>query len=246
MMSWFWSQLLLLLGCGGWLRGVELRQKSSCQCPPRLLQEDDITVGDSNSKVITVITVITAVKHSECRGESRQSFKCTMMNLFLPLFLSLLSFALGSDEHVDFLVTTQSTNISNTAQHFVARITDPMVIATARAELNKMDGFQIISGTINATAVAWNPGWTYHIEPDTVFFGEVFTEVCDANVEFVEENLGDVGTDFLPNNQWCPWESRVLEELDDSDTATSEANKRNIVAPSVFWALLVSFCNVIL
>jgi hypothetical protein len=157
------------------------------------------------------------------------------MNLFFCLLL--LPFAVVAANYVDFLLTTEATNISNTAQHFIARITDPVSIATARAELNKTEEFKIISGIINASAVEWNPGWSFHILPDTVIFGDVFTEVCDANVEFVEENLEDVGGAFLPNNQWCPWNSRVLEELEGSEPS-SQSNKRNVVG-TAFWVLLI-------
>jgi len=169
----------------------------------------------------------------------------------LLCFLLVAAVASAAD-YVDFLVTTQSSNVSNTAQHFVARITEPQAIADARAELNKTEEFKIISGTINATAVEWNPGWSFHLIPDTVFFGDLFTEVCDANVEFVEENLSDIGGAFLPNNQWCPWETRVLEELqpdeggdpgegeepDDSEKPTSGSWPASIL-PIIMGACLV-------
>jgi hypothetical protein len=97
---------------------------------------------------------------------------------------------------VDFVVTADSTNPSNTAEHFVARIIDPGVIAQARAELKKSDeGFKIISGTIEKTPVDWNPGWSYHFIPGTIFFGDFFVEVCDSSATFFGRKLGQ--------SRWC-------------------------------------------
>jgi hypothetical protein len=38
-------------------------------------------------------------------------------------------------------------------------------------------------------------------------------EVCDAATTYVEEHLDEVGGAFLPGRRWCPWSSRVLEEI---------------------------------
>ena len=133
------------------------------------------------------------------------------------LLLSLSPLAVAAEEsYVDFLATSERTNVNNTDQHYVVRIVDPDAIATARAELEKPDGYQIVAGTINTTAVEWNPGWSYHVVPGSVEFGDIYTEVCDANVEFVQENLQDpdLGGAFLPDYFWCPWGSRILAELE--------------------------------
>jgi hypothetical protein len=116
-------------------------------------------------------------------------------------------------DYADFLVTSDRSNIMKTAEHFVARILDPAMITEARAELVKESGFKIISGTIEKTAVDWNPGWSYHLLPDTIFFGDFFIQVCDASASYVEENLDEAGGSFLPRLQWCPWGTRVLEEI---------------------------------
>ena len=96
-------------------------------------------------------------------------------------------------------------------------ITDPDAIATARAEIEKVDGWMIISGTILNETAEWNPDWSFHLIPETVFFGEFFTEVCDANVAYVEEFLDEAGGAFLPNYQWCPWSTAVIAELGNSN-----------------------------
>jgi hypothetical protein len=146
------------------------------------------------------------------------------MGLFhwIIIFLgSLLASVTTTNGQVDFLVTSDSTNPDNTAEHFVARIVDEDAIAIARAEIEKDESsggsWQIISGTIEKTKADWNPDWSFHLIPDTVFFGEFFMEVCDATVLFVEENLDIAGGAFLPGLQWCPWGTRVLRELQTND-----------------------------
>ena len=70
-------------------------------------------------------------------------------------------------EAVDFLVTSKYTDIADEEHHFVARIYDPAAIATARAELEKEEPpFMIISGIIEKEEVEWNPGWSYHFNPE--------------------------------------------------------------------------------
>jgi hypothetical protein len=105
-------------------------------------------------------------------------------------------------DYADFLVTSDRNNILNTGEHFVARIIDPAMIAEARAELEKESGFKIISGFIEKTPADWNPGWSYHFTPDTIFFGDFFIEVCDASASYIEENLEAAGGAFLPRLQW--------------------------------------------
>jgi hypothetical protein len=103
---------------------------------------------------------------------------------------------------VDFLVTSDYAHLNDTTQYFVARIIGDTVIAEARGELNKTDDFRIIAGKIVKSSVDWNPGWSYHFQPDTVHFGDSFIEVCDASATYVEENLADVGGALLPDNVW--------------------------------------------
>jgi hypothetical protein len=135
----------------------------------------------------------------------------------------------SDNKYADFLVTSEGSNITNTAQHFVVRIINPIVIEEARVELEKSEGFKIISGIIEKTAVEWNPGWSYHFIPNTIFFGEVFIEVCDSSATYVEEHLDEAGGAFLPGLQWCPWGTRVLEEIAgdsmDDDNYHSKAGK---------------------
>ena len=69
-------------------------------------------------------------------------------------------------EAVDFLVTTDYTNITDPSHHFVARIVRESAIATARAEILKEEPpFMIISGIIQKETADWNPEWSFHLRP---------------------------------------------------------------------------------
>jgi hypothetical protein len=70
-----------------------------------------------------------------------------------------------------------------------------------------------VSGTIVPSQVWYNAEWSYHLDPSTVGFFELAMEVCDANVQWVEENLGDIGGSALPGLFWCPWSSRLIREV---------------------------------
>jgi hypothetical protein len=135
---------------------------------------------------------------------------------------------------VDFLLTSDFTNPLNTAEHFVARLVNKTDIAVARVEVNKTSNFRIISGTIGKKPVGWNPGWSYHLIPDTIVFGDFFTEVCDASATYVEANLADAGGAFLPGLQWCPWGTRVLSELQAVDNNGTTTAPSESSAPTVF------------
>ena len=139
--------------------------------------------------------------------------------ILVVIVLTASLWAHAEAEQVDFLVTTDSANPDNTDNHFVARLVQKVAIEDARAELNKTSGFRIIAGTVDKSPAAWNPGWSFHLTPETVFFADFFIEMCDANVTFVEENLAEAGADFLPNLQWCPWGTRVLQELSNDRSA---------------------------
>lgn len=124
----------------------------------------------------------------------------------LVLFLMLLSTVSAAD----FLVTAVA---GEPDEEFVVRILDAATIEEARALIGATDNFRIVAGTIVKEPIDWNPGWSYYIDPDTVVFGDAFIEVCDAAATYVEANLDSAGGAFLPNDFWCPWGTRVLQEL---------------------------------
>ena len=70
-----------------------------------------------------------------------------------------------------------------------------------------------VMGTILKEPVSYNSPWSYHLDPASIEFFEMAVEVCDASIQFVEDNLDDVGGATLPGNQWCPWGSSLTRQV---------------------------------
>lgn len=99
---------------------------------------------------------------------------------------------------------------------FFVRIEDPQTIRQARHILEGLEPPMNVGGTIVKETACWNPGWSYHYDPSSVYLFENAVEVCDAAYLYVEENLQDVGGAFLPGNNHCNWSSFLIEEVDES------------------------------
>jgi len=97
---------------------------------------------------------------------------------------------------------------------FVIRLEDDGLIAHARQLMaGTTTSRPHVQGIIVSKPAEYNPGWSYHLDPSTIGFFDIATEVCDAASLYVEQNLSDVGGAFLPNAHWCPWESYLTSEL---------------------------------
>jgi hypothetical protein len=96
---------------------------------------------------------------------------------------------------------------------FIFKLTDPHKIEQARQMLAGQIRSQHIMGEIVKSPEAYNPSWSYHLEPGSVDFFDFAIEVCDASIQQVEANLGDACGSFLPGCEWCPWGSRLLAEV---------------------------------
>ncbi|MEM7372585.1 MAG: hypothetical protein AAF587_28450 [Bacteroidota bacterium] len=97
---------------------------------------------------------------------------------------------------------------------FVIELTDPGNIEHARSLLRgDVQSPSHIRGKIVKESVPYNPAWSFHIDPESIEFFEKSVEVCDASIQFVEDNLKDVCGSTLPNCEWCPWTSRLVDEI---------------------------------
>lgn len=97
---------------------------------------------------------------------------------------------------------------------FVIELTDPEKIAAARAIVSGADaGGAHVMGTVVSQAERYNAPWRFHLDPASIEFFAFAIEVCDAATSYVDQHLPEVGGAFLPNRQWCPWNSRVAREV---------------------------------
>ncbi len=99
-------------------------------------------------------------------------------------------------------------------QRFIIKLTENSKIEHARGLLDgSITSLVSVMGTIIKTQADYNPDWSYHLDPESILFFEAAVEVCDANMQYIEENLVNVGGAFLPNNVWCPWGSYLTREI---------------------------------
>jgi len=97
---------------------------------------------------------------------------------------------------------------------FIFELNDEVKIAEARAILAQSNSTKNhVQGTIIPESAAYNPDWSFHLDPATISFFELQIEVCDANVTYVEEHLDEIGGSTLPRSFWCPWSSRLSREV---------------------------------
>jgi Ca2+-binding RTX toxin-like protein len=96
----------------------------------------------------------------------------------------------------------------------VFRLNDPALVAHAGALLaGDETSDPRIGGTVVKTPVAYNIGWSYHLDPASVFFFEMSTEVGDSTMRYIEDHLDEVGGELLPGSIWTGWSSTLVDKL---------------------------------
>ena len=98
-------------------------------------------------------------------------------------------------------------------KRFVFKLTDDQKIKEARMILAQGGHKNHVQGTIIQQKAPYNPGWSFHLQPETIGFFEIQIEVCDANVTYVEDHLDEIGGSTLPKSFWCPWSSKLSAEV---------------------------------
>lgn len=72
---------------------------------------------------------------------------------------------------------------------------------------------QGVRGKLVLERAQYNEARPFHFDPDSIELSGNSREVCDATAMEIEEHLSEVGGAFLPNNEWCPWSSRLVREV---------------------------------
>lgn len=97
---------------------------------------------------------------------------------------------------------------------FVIELTDAQKIAHARQLLSGQTTDQpSVMGVIEKSTAPYNTNWSFYLVPDTIEFFDMAVEVCDASIQYVEDNLDAAGGAFLPDLRWCPWSSHLVREI---------------------------------
>ena len=82
-------------------------------------------------------------------------------------------------------------------------LTDPSDIEVARKLLDGNEAPRIPNGVVIRGSSDVNVGYSWHIDPDTVEFADVTTEVCDGLPSDVEKGL-------ITSDRYCPWSAQVI------------------------------------
>ncbi|WP_433571253.1 calmodulin [Streptomyces sp. CA-251247] len=100
------------------------------------------------------------------------------------------------------------------SKEFIFELTDDKLIKHARALLAGTASHEgHVGGRIVHKKADYNPAFSFHLDPSTIYFFDTEIEVRDAEPEYVEDHIDDAGGAFLPGKQWAPWASRIIREI---------------------------------
>ena len=128
-----------------------------------------------------------------------------MRHLIRLLFtLCLLRWLAGCADHD----TSQQEGVVVTlrvaaVEEYRIRLTDPADIAIARQLLAGEAAPGIPNGVVVRDDPDINVGYSWHIDPESVEFADVTTEVCDGLPSDVEQGL-------ITSDHYCPWTAEVI------------------------------------
>ena len=74
----------------------------------------------------------------------------------------------------------------------------------------------------------FNPGWSWHLDPDSIVFTDLSIELCDGRPTYIEEHEDDW---LLSVKNYCPW-SAVIESMRDCRSGTCEPSVSSIESSS--------------
>ena len=89
------------------------------------------------------------------------------------------------------------------SEQYKIRLTDPTDIEVARKLLNGNEAPRIPNGVVVRGSTDVNVGYSWHIDPESVEFADITTEVCDGLPSDVEKGL-------LTSDRYCPWSAEVV------------------------------------
>ncbi|MFM9877336.1 MAG: hypothetical protein ACKVOG_05740 [Rhodoglobus sp.] len=88
-------------------------------------------------------------------------------------------------------------------QTYKIELATPELIAHVKELMAGSQDGRIPIGNIVRDSPSVNAPWSWHIDPATLEFADVTTEVCDGLPEYVED-----GT--LTSDYYCPWSAEVI------------------------------------
>jgi hypothetical protein len=89
------------------------------------------------------------------------------------------------------------------AEEYRIRLTDPADIDIAQKLLAGEAAPRIPNGQVVRGDADVNVGYSWHIDPASVEFADVATEVCDGRPSDVEKHV-------ITSDRYCPWSAKVV------------------------------------
>lgn len=100
------------------------------------------------------------------------------------------------------------------SEAIVLRLTDAATIQKARDILAGTETRAThVMGTVVKAPSFYSGRWRFHVDPASVRFFSFAIEVCDSSISGIDDNLDRVGSDLLPYQHWCPWNSKLVREI---------------------------------
>ncbi len=123
-------------------------------------------------------------------------------SLFLCLCMLLILPACGNstDEGNEGVIVT--FEVAGSEQYKI-QVTDPDNITIAQNLLAGNEGPKIPNGIVVRGDAGVNDGYSWHIDPDSLEFADMTTEVCDGLPSDVENGI-------ITSEYYCPWAAEVI------------------------------------
>jgi len=95
-------------------------------------------------------------------------------------------------------------DVADQGTYSIELVSDELIAHVAELRAGGEDGRIPVGTIVRDGDGGVNAPWSWHIDPDTLEFADVTTEVCDGLPEYVED-----GT--LTSDVYCPWSATVVE-----------------------------------
>ena len=123
-------------------------------------------------------------------------------SLLLCIFILLILPACGSSNNEESKGAVVTFLVAGSEQYKI-EITDPANLATARDLLAGNEDPKIPNGIVVRDDPGVNEGYSWHIDPASLEFADMTTEVCDGLPS-------DVENEIITSEYYCPWSAEVV------------------------------------
>jgi hypothetical protein len=105
-------------------------------------------------------------------------------------------------------------------ERFTMLVVDQQAIKDALDNMNGLNNMHPI-GVIDLGDGGFNAPWGWHYKPETVTMTDFSTEACDAEPQFVQENLN-----YWVNTvkYYCPWSAKIISASQSVPSYATSAN----------------------